>query len=132
MDTAKRARSRHPDTEVDDGAKLVRAVEKLRSRRGVSKAELLRAKNQFHVEAALSLESTAARRQAAARAWLYRGRPYEVEEYLSDIDRVRPDDVREALHRLFASAGPPGLAVSGPAPNGVTMDDLAAELGAAA
>ena len=43
MDTAKAAYGRRPDTEVDDGAKLVRAVEKLRSRRGVSKAELARA-----------------------------------------------------------------------------------------
>jgi transcriptional regulator with XRE-family HTH domain len=35
--------SRQPRAEVDNGAKLVRAVEKLRSRRGVSKAELARA-----------------------------------------------------------------------------------------
>jgi predicted Zn-dependent peptidase len=99
---------------------------------GVTRAELARAKNQFHVEAALALESTAARRHAAARAWLYRGRPYEVEEYLADIDRVRPDDVSEALHRLYTASGPPGLGVSGPAPKGVSMEDLAGELGVAA
>jgi predicted Zn-dependent peptidase len=112
---------------------LVRTTGRVLSRilkEGVSKAELARAKNQFHVEAALALESTAARRQAAARAWLYRGRPYEVEEYLADIDRVVSDDVLEALHRLYALSGPPGLGVSGPAPKGVSMDDLAAELAA--
>ena len=112
---------------------LVRTTGRVLSRtlkEGVSKAELARAKNQFHVEAALALESTAARRQAAARAWLYRGRPYEVEEYLADIDRVGSDDVLLALHRLYASSGPPGLGVSGPSPEGVSMDDLAGELAA--
>jgi predicted Zn-dependent peptidase len=114
---------------------LVRTTGRVLSRiltDGVSKAELARAKNQFHVEAALALESTAARRQAAARAWLYRGRPYEVEEYLADIDRVRPQDVSDALCRLYAASGPPGLGVSGPALKGVTVADLADELGAAA
>jgi DNA-binding phage protein len=43
MDTRRAALPRRPTIKVEDGAKLVREVEKLRLRRGVSKAELARA-----------------------------------------------------------------------------------------
>lgn len=96
---------------------------------GVTKAELLRAKNQLHAEVALSLESTAARREAAARAWLFRGRPHEPEEVLAEVDAVRPEDVADALQLLFGPSARTGLGVTGPEP-AASVGDLAAELAA--
>jgi predicted Zn-dependent peptidase len=87
-------------------------------REGVSRAELARAKNQFAAEAALSQESTASRRETAARAWLSRGRPYETEEYLADVAKVTADGVAEAAALLWGDAGRMGLGVSGPLPDG--------------
>jgi predicted Zn-dependent peptidase len=86
-------------------------------RDGVSRAELARAKNQFAAEAALAQESTASRREAAARAWLARGRPYETEEYLADVAKVTADDVSEAAALLWGDARRMGLGVSGPLPD---------------
>ncbi|MBK9064181.1 MAG: insulinase family protein [Acidobacteria bacterium] len=86
-------------------------------RDGVSRTELARAKNQFAAEAALSQESTASRRDTAARAWLSRGRPYETEEYLADVAKVTAEDVAEAAALLWGDAGRMGLGVSGPLPD---------------
>lgn len=96
---------------------------------GVTNAELLRAKNQLRAEVALSLESTVSRREAAARAWLFRGRPHEAEEVLAEIDAVRPHDVANALQLLFGPSARTGLGVTGPEPE-ASVDDLAAELAA--
>ncbi|HEX7614611.1 MAG TPA: pitrilysin family protein [Thermoanaerobaculia bacterium] len=91
---------------------------------GITRAELRRAKNQFHAEAALSLESTAARRESAVRAWLYRGRPYSTEQFLADVDRVTLDDVSAAIGCLYGSSGSPhgagrfSLGIAGPLPAG--------------
>src|SRR5450759_4422115 len=82
-------------------------------------SELLRAKNQFHAEAALSLESTAARRESAVNAWLYRGRPYPTEEFLADVDRVTAEDVHDAIRRLYGyarDAAHLGLSIAVPLP----------------
>ena len=96
---------------------------------GVSRAELVRAKNQVAAEIALSLESTTARREVAARSWLYRGRPEEVSEVLARVEAVTVDSVAEAAHRLFG--GPPiGLGITGPPLTGVSVDDLLGELAA--
>jgi predicted Zn-dependent peptidase len=97
---------------------------------GVSRSELVRAKSQLHAEAALSLESTAARRESAVRAWLYRGCPYETAEYLADVDRVTLDGVSEAI-RLLYGGGPDsllGLGISGPLPKGVRPEAFARSL----
>jgi predicted Zn-dependent peptidase len=91
-------------------------------RDGVTRAELSRAKDQFAAEAALALESTAARREAAARAWLSRGRPYETEEYLADVARVTAGDVAAAAALLWGDAGRMGLGVTGPLPDGKAGD----------
>jgi len=94
----------------------------------VTRAELARAKNQIHGEVALSLESTASRRENAARAWLYRGRPYEADEYLADVDAASAADVAEAARLLFGTRL--GLGVTGPALTGPTVEELAEELAA--
>jgi predicted Zn-dependent peptidase len=83
----------------------------------VSRTELARAKNQFEAEAALSQESTASRRDTAARAWLARGRPYETEEYLADVAKVTAEDVAAAAALLWGDASRMGLGVSGPLPD---------------
>jgi predicted Zn-dependent peptidase len=111
-------------------ATTARAVRRFREE-GVTWSELLRAKNQFHAEAALSLESTAARRESAVRAWLYRGRPYETEEFLADVDRVTRDDVSAAIRRLYGDsrgAGRLGLGIAGPLPAGVRPEAFARSL----
>ena len=106
-------------------------------RDGVSRAELARAKNQFAAEAALSQESTASRRETAARAWLARGRPYETEEYLADVAKVTADGVAEAAALLWGDAARMGLGVSGPLPEAgaerfarALADDFAGEAAA--
>jgi predicted Zn-dependent peptidase len=85
-------------------------------RDGITRAELSRAKNQFAAEAALAQESTAARREAAARAWLSRGRPYPMEEVLADVAKVTADGVDEASRLFWGDAGRLGLGVAGPLP----------------
>ena len=97
---------------------------------GVSKAELSRAKHQIEAEIALSLESTAARREAAARAWLVRGRPVPPEELVAEVRAASATDVVEAARLLFGGLGPVGLAVSGPPVPGVKVEDLMEELAA--
>ena len=97
---------------------------------GLSAAELERAKNQTRAEVALALESTAARREHAARAWLYRGRPHEADEILAEIGRVTKADVAEANRLLFGNLGPVGIGIAGPALDGPSIQELAAELAA--
>lgn len=101
-------------------ATTARALKRFRED-GITRAELHRARNQFHAEAALSLESTAARRESAVRAWLYRGRPYSTEQFLADVDRVTRDDVSAAIGHLYGrsdGAGSFGLGIAGPLPAG--------------
>ena len=100
-------------------ATTARALRRFRED-GITRAELRRAKNQFHAEAALSLESTAARRESAVRAWLYRGRPYSTEQFLADVDRVTLDEVSAAIGFLYGreGGGSLGLGIAGPLPAG--------------
>ncbi len=108
-------------------ATTARALRRFRED-GITRAELSRARNQFHAEAALSLESTAARRENSVRAWLYRGRPYSTEQFLADVDRVTLDDVSAAIGCLYgpsgngrpggAGAGHFSLGIAGPLPAG--------------
>ncbi|MBL8115565.1 MAG: insulinase family protein [Acidobacteria bacterium] len=98
---------------------------------GITAAELARAKGQITSEIALSLESTVSRREAAARGWLYRDRPYDPDEYLAQIAAVTRADAQEALERLFGRNATLGLGVAGPDPFGLDMTALAEELAAA-
>jgi predicted Zn-dependent peptidase len=112
---------------------LVRAAGRILHRLledGVTKAELSRAKHQVRAEIALSLESTAARREAAARGWLVKGRPVPPEEVLAEVDAATADDVAEAARLMFGRLGPIGLGVSGPPVPGVRVEDLLNELAA--
>ena len=97
---------------------------------GLTRPELRRAKDQIRAEVALSLESTAARREAAARAFLYRGRPVSADEFLAEIEAVTAAEAAEAAGLLFGAMGPVGLGVSGPPVAGVTAEDLMEELAA--
>lgn len=97
---------------------------------GVTPAELDRAKNQIRAEVALSLESTASRRESAARSWLYRGRPHETEETLADIDRVGRRDVADVIALLYGKLGPLGIGIAGPELKGLSIAELGAELAA--
>ena len=104
-------------TRPENLARLVRTTGRVLGRLlkdGVTRAELARAKNQFEAEAALAQESTAARREAAVRAWLSRGRPYPMEEYVADVRRVTADDVAETARLLWGDAERVGLGVAGP------------------
>ncbi len=103
-------------------ATTARALRRFRED-GITRLELSRARNQFHAEAALSLESTAARRESAVRAWLYRGRPYTTEQFLADLDRVTLGDVSAAIGLLYGARGGAGsaslgLGIAGPLPAG--------------
>jgi predicted Zn-dependent peptidase len=97
---------------------------------GLSRAELARAKDQIRAEVALSLESTAARREAASRAWLYRGRPVSADEFLAEIGAVTPAEAAEACGLLFGALGPVGLGVAGPPGPGFSAEGLMEELAA--
>ncbi len=97
---------------------------------GLSRSELRRAKDQIRAELALSLESTAARREAAARAFLYRGRPVEADELLAEIEAVTADEAGETAGLLFGRLGPVGLGVSGPPGPDLSAGDLLEELAA--
>jgi predicted Zn-dependent peptidase len=111
--------------------KLARTAGRVLSRMrrdGISATELSRARNQVRAEIALSLESTAARREAAARAWLYRGRPHEADEVLAEFDAVKRDDVDEIAARLLVP--PLAVGTSGPNVDGITVEELAGELAA--
>jgi predicted Zn-dependent peptidase len=96
-------------------------------RDGVTRAELSGAKDQLAAEGALAQESTAARREAAARAWLSRGRPYPLEEFVADVGRVTANDVAAAARLLWGGAGRFGLGVAGPLPE-AQADDVARSL----
>ncbi len=111
-------------------ATLARALRRFREE-GVTRSELVRAKNLFHAEAALSLESTAARREKAVQSWLYRRRPYPTEEFLADVDRVTAEDVSRAIRRLYGDArdaGRLGLGIAGPLPAGARPEAFARNL----
>lgn len=106
-------------------------------RDGVTRAELARAKNQFAAEVALAEESTQARREAASRAWLSRGRPYPAEELLADVAKVTADGVAEAARVLWGDAARLSLGVAGPLPQAkaerlvrALADDFAGEAAA--
>jgi len=94
---------------------------------GISRAELSRAKNQVRVEIALGLESTAARREAALRAFVFRGRPEEPDEILARVAKVTTEDIAEAGSLLFGGLGPAGLGVTGPTLGGASLEDLRGE-----
>jgi predicted Zn-dependent peptidase len=114
-------------------ARLVRTTGRLLhelSDSGISRAELRRAKDQIRAEVALSLESTAARREAAARAWLFRGRPVSADEFLAEIDAVTVREAAEASAILFGALGPVGLGVAGPPGPGFSAEGLMEELAA--
>jgi predicted Zn-dependent peptidase len=117
----------HPKNLARLVATTARALRRFRED-GMTRAELLRAKSQFRSEGALSLESTAARRESLVRAWLYRGRPYGVEEFLLDVDRVTSDDASEAIRRLFGDPARLGLGIAGPLPNGARPEAFARAL----
>ena len=97
---------------------------------GLSRAELSRAKDQIRAEVALSLESTASRRETAARSWLTRGRPVSADEFLAEIDAVTGRDAEEACGLLFGALGPVGLGVAGPPGPGFSAEGLMEELAA--
>jgi predicted Zn-dependent peptidase len=127
-------------TQPKNIARLVRTTGRVLGRllrEGVTRAELARAKNQFQAEAALAQESTAARREAAVRAWLSRGRPYPIEDYLADVRRVTAEDVAHAARLLWGDPRRVGLGVAGPLPEARAdevarslAEDLAGELAA--
>lgn len=113
--------------------KLVRAtgsvLRELR-RSGVTRAELRRAKDQMRAEIAMSLESTSARREGGARAWFFRGRPWEADETIAEIEAVTAADVDDAIGAIFGAPEASGFGVTGPSLVGATVDDLAGELAA--
>ena len=90
--------------------KLVRAtgavLRELR-RSGITRAELRRAKDQVRAEVAMSLESTSSRRESAVRAWFFRGRPWEADEVIAEMEAVTAAEVDDAIGALFGDAPTP-------------------------
>lgn len=97
---------------------------------GITRAELRRAKDQVRAEIAMSLESTSSRRESAARAWFYRGRPWEADETIAEMEAVTAAEVDDAIGALFGAPDASGFGVTGPSLVGATVDDLAGELAA--
>ncbi len=113
--------------------KLVRAtgavLRDLR-RSGITRAELRRAKDQVRAEIAMSLESTSSRRESAARAWFFRGRPWPADEVIAEMEAVTAAQVDDAIGVLFGTPASAGFGVAGPSLVGATVDELAGELAA--
>ncbi len=95
---------------------------------GMRKDELRKAKDQVRAELELSLESTAARREGAARDWMYRGRPYEVDEIVADIEAVSEAETGKLAQELFGDPERFGLGISGPPAGTGVFDELLKEL----
>ncbi len=113
--------------------KLVRATGAvLRELRGtgITRSELRRAKDQVRAEIAMSLESTSSRREGVVRAWFFRGRPWEADEVIAEIEAVTAAQVDDAIGILFGTPDSTGFGVTGPSLVGATVDDLAGELAA--
>ncbi len=113
--------------------KLVRAtgavLRELRNT-GITRSELRRAKDQVRAEIAMSLESTSSRREGVARAWFFRGRPWEADEVIAEIEAVTAAEIDDAIGVLFRTPDSTGFGVTGPSLVGATVDDLAGELAA--
>jgi predicted Zn-dependent peptidase len=99
-------------------------------RSGITRAELRRAKDQVRAEVAMSLESTSSRRESAVRAWYFRGRPWEADEVIAEMEAVTAAQVDDAIGVLFGTPADAGLGVAGPSLVGATVDDLVCELAA--
>jgi len=113
--------------------KLVRATGSvLRELRqaGITRAELRRAKDQVRAEVAMSLESTSSRRESAVRGWFYRGRPWEADETIAEMEAVTAADVDDAIGALFGAPDASAFGVTGPSLVGASVDELAGELAA--
>ncbi len=86
--------------------KLVRAtgavLRELRNT-GITRSELRRAKDQIRAEIAMSLESTSSRREGVVRAWFFRGRPWEADEVIAEIEAVT---ARSTTPSPFSSGRP--------------------------
>jgi predicted Zn-dependent peptidase len=78
-----------------------RELRKIKTR-GVTKAELERAKQMLRAGLLLSEESSSAQMNRIARNELYYGRQRETEEVLADVLRVSQADVLEAANEMFA------------------------------
>ena len=113
--------------------KLVRAtgavLRELRNT-GITRAELRRAKDQVRAEIAMSLESTSSRREGVVRAWFFRGRPWEADEVIAEIEAVTAAEIDDAIGVLFGTPDSTGFGVTGPTLVGASVDDLAGELAA--
>ena len=113
--------------------KLVRAtgavLRELRNT-GITSSELRRAKDQVRAEIAMSLESTSYRREGVVRAWLFRGRPWEADEVIAEIEAVTAAEVDDAIGVLFGTPDATGFGVTGPSLVGASVDNLAGELAA--
>jgi hypothetical protein len=78
----------------------------------------------------MSLESTSSRREGVVRAWFFRGRPWEADEVIAEIEAVTSAEVDDAIGVLFGSSDSTGFGVTGPSLVGATVGDLAGELAA--
>ena len=104
-------------------------LEELRAvQRGVTEAELARARAQVKSGLLMSLESTGSRCEQLARQMQVHGRPIPTGETVAKIDAVGTDDVRRAAARIFR--GTPTLAAIGPASHVPGLPAIADKLAA--
>ena len=91
----------------------------------VVEEELRRAKDYMKGSLMLSLESTGSRMANLARQQMYFGRFFSLDELISNVERITPDDV-QSLARIFFDPKQVALTVLGNL-NGfrITRDDLA-------
>ena len=81
--------------------------------RGVTEAELARARAQVKASLLMSLESTGSRCEQVARQIQVHGRIVPTQETVDKINAITPEQVQRAAARIFRAA--PTLAVMGPA-----------------
>jgi predicted Zn-dependent peptidase len=91
--------------------------------KGVTEAELKRAKDQMKGNLMLSVESTSNRMSQLAKQEIYFGRHFSLQNILDDMDRVEAGRVHALANKLFAP-GQIGLSVLGPVSKKEFPDDV--------
>ena len=91
-------------TSVDKTEKLLRlTLEEIARLKGetISDVELKRAKDQLKSNIVIGLESSGSRMSNLARQQMYFGRFFGIDEIVSEIDAVAPEQIHRLAHELF-------------------------------
>ena len=115
-------------TSADDADKAIEliAAETLRAAEDLGEGEIARARAQLKASILMTLESTTARCEQAARQIMLFGRPISPEEIVARIEAADKETIRRVARRLTSSA--PTVALVGPIAGVRDYDKIAERL----